>query len=158
MKNLLLSEWASENPGRCGLMLADVSADEVGQMAVSILGLCADALGAEPYLREALTIGSDRAKWPAAHDVFDRVREHLLVTQRAKALGSEDATYHLIFLTENVMRVVYNATQPIDPFDEDSGAWVLVTAHQVCRCSELPTLVDEIWAIIQATLVRATAG
>ncbi|MFZ5832955.1 MAG: hypothetical protein ACOY3P_22950, partial [Planctomycetota bacterium] len=29
------------------------------------------------------------------------------------------------YLAENVARVIYNSTGPIDPFDEDSGWWVI---------------------------------
>jgi hypothetical protein len=71
-----------------------------------------------------LWIKNCRCLWWSAHSIFYEIRTHTLRLEkrREKGLLSENDLihYHYLLLAENIARTVYNASEPDDPFDEDS--------------------------------------
>jgi len=52
------------------------------------------------------------------------VRELTLAAERG-SVSPKDPRYLLLFVAENSARVIYNASRPPDPFDDDSAEWLL---------------------------------
>lgn len=51
-------------------------------------------------------------------------------------------------LAENVAKVVYNATNPPDPFDEDSGWWIAVCLKEILDLLSDGEYAETMWAIL----------
>ena len=77
-------------------------------------------------------IANDRHRWADGHLVFDNIRTLTLQVERLDSRTAEQDLFLVqLLLAEIVAKVVYNATNPDGPFDEDSGWWI---AHCVKSC------------------------
>jgi hypothetical protein len=78
-----------------------------------------------PPIERILRIAADPDQWKEGHEVFDEARDQTLQLE-AMAVRSprEDLMLRQILLAELVAKVLYNATDPPDEFDEDSGWWI----------------------------------
>jgi hypothetical protein len=62
-----------------------------------------------------------------AHHAFDILRHSTLELERIQVRTKDrELLLSLLLLAELVAKVIYNATDPPDPFDEDSGWWIPV--------------------------------
>jgi len=78
-----------------------------------------------PAAERVLAVGRDGRSWGRAHDIFSEVRREVLRLEDLPRLSREErVVLRLLFVAEQVAKVVYNATDPEDPFDEDSGWWI----------------------------------
>ncbi|HKX29149.1 MAG TPA: hypothetical protein VJ302_15750 [Blastocatellia bacterium] len=84
----------------------------------------------EKQLDRLLSIVDQPKEWGKAHDAFDSLRDLTLKLdrQRRRKPGDEQEVVNLhegvVALAELVAKVTYNATDPDDEFDEDSGWWI----------------------------------
>jgi hypothetical protein len=85
--------------------------------------------GVQPSLFEQVLYTADhQAMWGNGHRAFSILRASTLKLdelQRTRGLTKEETLLgDLLSLAELVAKVTYNATDPPDPFDEDSGWWI----------------------------------
>jgi hypothetical protein len=74
-----------------------------------------------------LYIADHTKEWRNAHDAFSTVRKSTLKLDRIRERGltkEQELLGWLLALAELVAKVTYNATDPLDEFDEDSGWWI----------------------------------
>jgi hypothetical protein len=85
-----------------------------------------DAVGVDlPEMGEVLAIAADPARWTDGHRAFSVLR------RRAEYPGSREE--YIVAIGELVAKVTYNATNPPDEFDEDSGWWIAKLAWELLR-------------------------
>jgi hypothetical protein len=70
-------------------------------------------------LAPVFLVASAPWEWRHGHDVFDDVRDAVLALEEPA-----NARAWVLALAELVAKVSYNASDPDDPFDEDSGWWI----------------------------------
>jgi hypothetical protein len=101
--------------------------------AADILRTVADASGCQvPEVAAILETADHPSRWQSGHEVFDAARRRFLV-ERATP-GPPEPSLYLLGLAELVAKVVYNQTQPGDPFDEDSGWYI---APEALRAADM---------------------
>jgi hypothetical protein len=93
--------------------------------AAGILRLVLQQSGVQlKQIDRVLRIADRPEEWKKAHDAFSWVREQTLKLDKEREHGSTDEQKILggvLSLAELVAKVTYNATEPDDGFDEDSG-------------------------------------
>jgi len=63
--------------------------------------------------------------WKSIKPLFSEIRnETLQLEQRPTRSRDEELVLCQLYLAENVAKVIYNATGPMDEFDDDSGWWI----------------------------------
>jgi hypothetical protein len=97
--------------------------------AAKILKLVLDRSGVEPSpFFQVLTIADREEMWKTGHQVFDSLRDTTLKLnelRRSRGLTiDEEQLASIVLLAELVAKVIYNATNPPDEFDKDSGWWI----------------------------------
>ena len=96
--------------------------------AARILRLVIDKSGVEKGQFERTLYAADHPRqWSSGHRCFDSLRREVLKfdeLQRSGRHTQEELFHHVLLLAELVAKVTYNASDPPDPFDEDSGWWI----------------------------------
>lgn len=81
-----------------------------------------------PAIEQILYIADHADEWDSAHRAFSTLRRFALELDRIRECGfwtdEHDLLSALLSLAELVAKVTYNATDPRDEFDEDSGWWI----------------------------------
>jgi hypothetical protein len=85
-----------------------------------------------PEIERIIHLTDSPEQWPQGHDAFSAVRKRTIELEQLKERTPEEALLlsHLL-LAELVAKVIYNATNPPDEFDDDSGWWVVVTLKEI---------------------------
>jgi hypothetical protein len=123
------------------LIFENIPAETRPKWASRLLRLVLGRSGIQSSIFEqVLHTADDQAMWRNGHRVFSAVRASTLeldelerthgLTKEQKLLGD------LLSLAELVAKVTYNATDPPDEFDEDTGWWIAVC---------LRGFVDNVW-------------
>jgi hypothetical protein len=146
MENIegLRQEWLKENLASCATLAAKLAVERQPAFAAAALAACLVAVNGPEQLYDVVRIGEEPGRWSQAHLAFDTVRVLTLQSERCNAT-SQDPAYMLLFVAENSARVIYNASSPPDPFDEDSAAWLLLVLAQLVRCTQSSSLEESIW-------------
>lgn len=139
--------WRREQLDACEEIAAGFSPEALVSMGVRALELCLQVTDGPRAVHEVVRVGRDRTRWGDGHRAFDAVRK---LTLRAEPViwPCSQAKVRLLFVAENTARVIYNATAPIDPFDDDSAAWLLKTLAEFALASGSSSLPDAIWRAI----------
>ncbi|WP_162656003.1 hypothetical protein [Tuwongella immobilis] len=138
----VLSRWESGTPMQAGEELfKSLEANVRPLWAAGILSLVYNrSRFQQPVIDEAIQIARTPSLWAEGHRLFDRIRSLTLRLDGDDDLGlSGDSKLllgHVVSLAELVAKVTYNASDPADPFDEDSGWWIV-------EC--LRGFVDHVW-------------
>lgn len=94
--------------------------------------------------RQVLDTAEHQASWINGHRVFSRVRDSALALDNLGELYGltrrQQLQAEVLGLAELVAKVTYNATDPPDPFDEDTGWWIAVC---------LRGLADDVWTDVE---------
>ena len=142
--------WNAGNGYDAGLLLwqrVDVASSP--QWAGHVLEVVMKNTGlGHPLLEEVLRCAANPSEWHDGHKVFDRVRRVVLqLDQRLREQKSLDIEKlnHVLGLAELVAKVTYNASNPPDEFDEDSGAWIVALARGFTNISEDKGFEDDAW-------------
>jgi hypothetical protein len=138
-----------------------LSADDRPQYALFMLDTLLDETGITCRVIENVRrVVRDRSGWPRAHDAFMAVRDVTLGLDELEVRSREQMIlHHLAPLAELVAKVAYNATNPDDPFDADSGFWLPVCVKEVLDVLKDEQVSRATWSAIQEWLVkRITAG
>jgi hypothetical protein len=109
--------------------------------ASGILKAVLDRSGIQSSLFDQVLAAADHEEmWESGHHVFSVLRESMLRLDklgRDRALSEDEKLLaSILSLAELVAKVIYNATNPPDEFDEDAGWWI-------ARC--LRGFVDNRW-------------
>jgi hypothetical protein len=122
--------WQSGRPVEAGRLIHDnLPAEARPAWAARILRLVLDKSGARrtPFHRILETAENPRW-WANGHRCFDLLRDQTLKfgdLRRNRGLTKDqEVVAHLLSLAEIVAKVTYNAVDPPDPFDKDSGWWI----------------------------------
>ncbi len=116
--------------------------------AADILRACSKQLNDTPTaVQYVISIASDKEHWPRAHAAFTVVRQ---LTLNAEQHDAGDLSHYLLYVAENAAKVVYNATDPTDPFDDDSGAWLVRCARDFAGEVASDSFIDDLWGIVSA--------
>jgi hypothetical protein len=121
--------WRGGQPLEAGrLIFESLPMDERPRWAGRILEVAVrQADQSDPAIEELRATIRIPSYWSKGHRVFSALRVQTLKLEgRWWRTARQNALLRLLYLAENVAKVVYNATDPTDEFDEDSGAWVVV--------------------------------
>jgi hypothetical protein len=128
--------------------------DEVG-MQSTILALLRLFRARDPETNTWVTeLVADRNQWPRAHDLFDLIRDRLLVAtgDAGRPHVSPDrvdrARVGQYAFEELCLKTLYNETHPRDPFDPSSPFFVAGSAIWLARTIGVPE--SEVLAIVAA--------
>lgn len=101
----------------------------------------------QPSLAEVdlvVRMAQQRPCWHDAKRCFGIVRRRVIAEQR----GAVTPQSRLLNLAELVAKVTYNATDPRDPFDDDTGWWLAPMALDLARDRDDAALAE--WVIDMA--------
>lgn len=80
-------------------------------------------------------IAKKRRRWSAAHPVFFSIRGTTLrLERRRQRTPVQERILCQCYVAENVAKVIYNAADPMDPFDEDAGWWIVPCVKACIDC------------------------
>ena len=122
--------WLGGDPLKAGeLIFESLHADDRPGWAAGILRLVLERTKVRSPAIDHILYVADRArKWKGAHAAFSAARREVLILDKLARLGglAEDqkTRLHVLALAELVAKVTYNAIDPPDEFDEDSGWWI----------------------------------
>ena len=119
--------WKNGNALEAGrLIFESLPVGTRPQWAARVLRLVVDRTGVKSEPVElAISIANTPDDWSKAHDVFSTVRDATLELERLRPLSPpQTLLLRHLGMAELVAKVAYNATNPVDEFDEDSGWWI----------------------------------
>jgi len=119
--------WDNGQPLEAGrIIFENLAAEKRPKWAARLLDVVVEWSGSQVAPIEQLrNIAMDRQKWQFAHKAFSIIRDATLELERERNRSNDQAfLLSQLYLAENVAKVIYNATNPPDEFDEDSGCWI----------------------------------
>ncbi len=120
--------WSSGQPLEAGRLIFENLPTEVRpKWAASILRLVTNRSGASSEAFEQVLYDAEhQSMWADGHRAFDTLRQSTLRLEgrRGRLDDGEQLQISVLSLAELVAKVTYNAANPADPFDEDSGWWI----------------------------------
>jgi len=90
----------------------------------------------------------DKGNWNAAHNSFNRVRM-LTLTELEKKINTDKQKIHLLSVIELIYAIIYNSTDPGDPFDDDSGWWLIKNINGLLKTLNDKKIIENAWTIIE---------
>jgi hypothetical protein len=122
--------WEGGQPVAAGQLIHDnLPADARPAWAARILRLVLDRSGIDRSHFERILYTADHPRqWANGHRCFDLLRDEMLICDDQQRWGrltkNQEMFACLLSLAELVAKVTYNAVDPPDEFDEDSGWWI----------------------------------
>jgi hypothetical protein len=122
--------WAKNESLAAGkLIYENLPSKTRPRWAARILKLVLDRSGIQSSLfSDALAVADHEDMWKTGHKVFDTLRDATLRFGELRSgpglTKDEELLASIVLLAELVAKVIYNATNPPDEFDEDSGWWI----------------------------------
>jgi hypothetical protein len=108
-----------------------------------VLKVCCERLGSTPEIDVVLDVAGQSGRWSEGHQAFGLVRRATL-REQTKGYPSLEREV-LLLLAEAVAKATYNATAPIDPFDDDSDWWVAANAAHLARLCKDEHFTGAVW-------------
>jgi hypothetical protein len=115
---------------------------QMGGVITALLRLLAGHVPDPESNTRVLELASDPTRWSAGHAVFDEVRRRLLAAMKAGD-GPRELQHHF---EESCCQAIYNATDPLDPFDPGSAFFVAGRAIGLARVAGVP--VERVIAVL----------
>lgn len=150
----LMRRWLGEDFSSCALLAEMISQNARTTLATMALEECLIVTSAPNEVHAVVHIGKHPELWSTAHRAFDAVRD-LTLRYEQTSHGMHSAYYALLFVAENAARVIYNATSPPDPFDDDSAAWLLMCLAQLVNQTGTPNLRGRLWQLVEEACARS---
>ena len=116
------------------LIFESVPAEVRPKWAAGILkaSLARSGISSHPIFDKVLDSADVEGDWGKAHDAFSKIRERTLQLESLSEQSEEgNLLLRNLYLAENVAKVIYNAANPPDAFDEDSGWWIAVCLKSI---------------------------
>lgn len=144
-----LDHWRTGNALKAGEILFErLPASHRPRWAADVLAVCCSALDVVPaQVADLLEIARSAERWSEGHRAFDALRDEVLLVEHGHRTLPR-LTFQLLFVAENVARVVYNAGEPSDPFDRDGGWWVVATARAMVDQTGDRDFESRVWAAL----------
>ncbi len=106
-------------------------------------------------VENALRVAADPARWSEGHQAFRAVRDETLKSDarlKAKDTGSGELRLaYVLGIAELAAKVAYNATDPIDPFDDDSGWWLARLMRRLADVHQDANFERAAWAALSSS-------
>jgi hypothetical protein len=122
--------WQGSKPVEAGRLIHDnLPAETRPAWAARILRLVLEKSGADhSHFERILNTADHPRQWANGHRCFDLLRHETLrcddLRRRGRLTKDQEMFASLLSLAELVAKVTYNAVDPPDEFDEDSGWWI----------------------------------
>jgi hypothetical protein len=122
--------WRTGQPLEAGRLMDVILTRETRpKWAARILRLVLEKSKADRSHFERILYTADHpSQWANGHRCFDILRDATLeldeLRRKRRLTKEQDMLASLLLLAELVAKVTYNAVDPPDPFDEDSGWWI----------------------------------
>jgi hypothetical protein len=131
-KQQIESLWFQGDGVKAGEMIYKAIPEEKRpRWAALLLQLCCSRVMPGPEVENVYLTALRRSKWKYGHDAFDKVRD--LTLKYEKSVSRKHLYGALLYLTECVAKVTYNASGESASFDEDSGWWVSENLRHFCQ-------------------------
>ena len=105
-----------------------------------------------PVAENVLKMGGDSTKWSQAKTAFSEVRQETLRLEGIQKRSPEERVMlRLLYVAELVAKVLYNCTDPLDPFDEDSGWWIASCFKDLIELFEGANSSSVAWSVLTQT-------
>jgi hypothetical protein len=102
-------------------------------------------------LEQLIELGKIVSEWRHAKSAFNRLRSFTLQMEEKSYLPrQQELLCRLLYLGENVAKVIYNATCPSDPFDDDSGWWVASCLKDILDFVHDEDFAQQAWKIVSS--------
>lgn len=119
----------------------EAQADPVA-WALGVLTAAVIVTGARtPEIRRVQEVASDSARWSEGHRAFRDVR-HVILSRKSSGVEPDNVVL-VLHLAELVASLAYNASDPRDPFDHDTGWWVDLQARDLAARVDDPRGIEE---------------
>jgi hypothetical protein len=145
------SRWTEGQTLEAGKLIFDSLPSEVRtQWANNILRLVVERTGIKSdVIERVISIANRPEDWGKAHDAFSAVRAKVSKLEGPAALNPQQQLLlrHLL-LAELVAKVTYNATNPPDEFDEDSGWWIAPCLKGILDLVDDTASSEAMWAML----------
>lgn len=118
--------------------------------AFGILRLVIQKAGVStPLFDELEEVALTPSKWGNAHRLFSEVRKVKLKHDKMIGqTGAVDEFSSVLAIAEQTAKVIYNATSPLDKFDEDSGAWIIAMFRGFVSYYDDDRFSEEAWEAV----------
>lgn len=143
--------WLRGDLRACTAIAAKASPEALARCGAQALDECLRNRRISAEVAEVLRIARDSELWGDAHDAFSALRDRVLILEATPEEGVE-AKLAVLYAAENLSRVLYNATGAPDPFDADSGAWMLHSLALLARINARSALSEQVWTIVERLL------
>jgi hypothetical protein len=108
-----------------------------------------------PAIDRIIWVAGDSRTWLQGHAAFQAARNETLRLDEIPARSpAEELMLHQVVLAELVAKVTYNATNPEDGFNEDSGWWIGRCLRDVLEAAGDADFAASAWSLL--TEGRAT--
>jgi hypothetical protein len=150
---LAREHWRSGNALEAGRLIFESLPNDVRpQWAGRVLRLVLRRTGikSEPIER-IIGLVDNPVDWSQAHDAFSAARDVVLQLERLAFRDPQQSMLlsHLL-LAELVAKVTYNATNPYDEFDEDSGWWIAPCLEEILNKVGDQDFSESMWQALSA--------
>ncbi len=100
-------------------------------------------------IAQLIEIADDPAQWKQAKQLFLTLRDDVLELEGQHVLSDDErALLCELYLAENVAKVIYNATDPPDEYDADSGWWIAECLRCCINESRDNEFAQEAWLML----------
>jgi hypothetical protein len=141
--------WDAGKSLEAGRVLFEaMPAEERPSWAGTILQFCCDHAPTVPAeVAAVLELTRKRSEWHRGHKVFDALRRLTLRIERNE-VPADTMLRGIVGVAENVAKVTYNATSPADPFDADSGWWIVSNVYWILQRIADKAFSDGAWGVL----------
>jgi len=138
--------WNANRALEAGELLSTQIPDVVRPIwATRILDLCRGRIRFPLAVHAVSFIAKHRFLWRWGHVAFDEVR--CLTLRYEKSKNKNELYGCLLYLAENCAKITYNATNPLDPFDDDVGAWMVSCLRYLVDKVNDPEFETQAWQL-----------
>jgi hypothetical protein len=145
------SHWNDGQALEAGKLIFESLPSEIRtQWADNILRAVVERTGIKSDVIERVSsIAACPDDWGKAHDAFSAVRDKVLKLEGPAALNpQQDLLLRHLLLAELVAKVTYNATNPPDEFDEDSGWWIALCLKDILDLVDDKAFSEAMWSVL----------
>lgn len=128
--------------------------------AANVLQMVVDRTGVKSVaIENILRCAKNPRDWKDGHKAFSLARDETLKLEKSGDLSSEQKLLLCtLLLAELVAKVTYNAIDPVDEFDEDSGWWVAVCLKDILQLIEDDKFSEAMWLALCCKEAEASRG
>ena len=145
------ASWNDGEPIEAGrLIFESIKKQDQPAWAANVLQRVVDRTGIKSIVIEnILRCAKSPQDWNGGHKAFSLAREATLKLEESGNLSVEqELLLCTLLLAELVAKVTYNATDPVDEFDEDSGWWIAVCLKDILQLIGDDKFSEVMWAAL----------